>query len=341
MQLPNTQFSERLFLWLAVAAAIFAIFMHIGIVKTNISREEWAKSADYIRKHFQKGDVISLLPTWALKGAEPLRDLPIMYSEQIASEDLRRYRRLWVMVAPRLGRWWFKRTFQDQISALGTLYWQREAHNFAKIEVYLFQLPPPIPLVYDFSDSANLSKAEVWLDAPPRIAGCPTNALGAVQKLQRWLPHPGWWQGEKNYFFGRVIQEVGDSPRDCLWAQTLRCRVLHVRYRNVPWRGVLHIAHGFGTATPSKISPSIPPSGPNVKLEIWAENQFAGNFLLSQNQRWQKHEIQLNDLPLELPKALSPATNTTHTTSVEFRISVPHLQGERPGYCFHAELRDN
>ena len=339
MQLP-TQLSDKIFLWLAVAATLFALFMHVGIARTNISRQEWAIPAKFIQKHHQKGDLIGLLPPWALKAVEPLRKYPIIYSENIRKEDLQRYKRLWLIVAPNLGKWWFRKNFDAKVKALKRLYWLRQKQVFDKVELYLFQLPPPTPVLYSFSALKNLRNAEVGLETPPnskRIGRCPSSSLGQIDWLKRWLPHPGWWQGYGNYFFGRIIQEIGDTPRRCLWVEPKRCRIVRIRYRNVPLKGVLCLAQGFATAAPAKVTSTLRVEGPDVELSLWIENQLIKRFRVSPKEIWQKHQIPFSTLSLKLPPTLSPSA--TKMVSVEFQIQVPKRAKGRTGYCFQAELR--
>ncbi len=372
-------------------AAIFALFMHYGIATTNITPQGWSRPAQHIIKHYQKGDVIGILPTWALQGAEPLRKYPIIYREDFANTDLTRYRRLWLMVAPRLGKWWFRKAFRQQIRSLRQLYWMRKKSTFKKVELYLFQLPKPRVPLYDFTSRRRLQQAEVWLHKPtydheliqrlrrarratlikkyreaqqflrrtpagmlqsffqPSPATlaernlkanpiCSSNAQERIHYLRRWEPKPGWWRGKGRYFFGRMIQEVGDSPRDCLWAQPKHCEVLHVRYRLVPYRGTLYFGHGIGTATPSKVTPSIPSSGPDVQIGLWIENQLVRRFVVSEKQKWRTYQIPLHQRNISLPPLPSSIAATQRTVSVEFRIQLPDINKDRPGYCFQAKL---
>lgn len=331
MPLPNTRLSDRLFLVLAVGAALFALFMHFGIASTNISRAEWDVPAAFIKKKFKQGDVIGLIPHWALKAAERLRPAPFLFAEHLAREDLSRYRRLWVLVAPRLGKWWFQRSFKRKLKSLRRRYWMRKQWRFGKVEVYLFQLPPPRPLLYDFLAKKHLRRAEVGLEVPAgakRQRGCPASTVGEIEWLKRWREHPGWHMGRRGYFFGRVIQEIHNTPRDCLLAYPQRCKVLRVRYRNVPLQGEIQLQHGFSTPAPGGIVPGVKPAGPDVMLSLWVENQFVRTFRISDRQRWRTHWFDLSTL--KLPQS---------SGSVEFHIQTPQRQTSRTGYCFRAEIR--
>lgn len=337
MHIPNTHISDRLFLWLGVLAALFALFMHFGIATTNVSRKEWSAPANYVLKNFQKGDVIGVLPQWALQGAEPFRKHPILYREDFSKTDLTRYKRLWLVVAPRLGKWWFRKAFRPQVRNLRKLYWHKQVKKFGPLELHLFQLPAPTPRLYDFSSRKNLKRAEVWYSPPEGdMPGCSTR--GSVHYLRRWQHHPGWWRGHGGDFFGRLRQEIGDSPKECLWAVSQTCRVLHVRYRLVPLHGTLTFGHGFGTAAPGKITGTLPPSGPDVKLSLWIENQKVRDFVVSQKHVWRGYKLDLNRLKLTFPPLPPGVSAKQRTGSVEFRISTLRREKPRLGYCFQAEL---
>tara|TARA_B100000609_G_scaffold177846_1_gene156631 strand:- start:20148 stop:21176 length:1029 start_codon:yes stop_codon:yes gene_type:complete len=333
LQLPNTRWSDRFFLVFAICASLFAIFMHIGIASTQISRKEWAQPAKHIKKHFQKGDVIGLVPSWALKGAEQLPNLPVLYAEHLQREDLSRYKRLWVMLAPRLGKWWFVRSFQKELKTLKRLYWLRKKITFGPIELYLFQLPTSQKLLYDFSSKKHLRQAEVGIETPTRerrVRGCPASVTGQIDWLSRWREHPGWFLGKRRYFFGRIIQEIDNTPRDCLWVHALRCKVIRVRYRNVPLRGKLKLEHGFTTPAPGSVGPSVRVGGPDMMMSVWVDNRMVKRYRVSEKQIWREYGLDLSKLK----------SKHTHTKgSVEFRFHVPGLRANRVGYCFRASLR--
>lgn len=312
--------------------------MHYGIATTNLSHQDWQPPSQYILKHYQPGDVVGILPAWALQGAESLRKVPLLYLQDWIQADLSRYRRVWLLVAPRLGKWWFRKAFQSQINNLSRLYWLKETTRWGKLTLYLFQLPPPRPILYDFASQTTLQQAEVWLSTPhPNVPGC-SNPQEQIQWLKHWQPHPGWWRGSGSYFFGKLIQEVGDTPKDCLWAEPKRCQILHVRYRLVPLEGILHLGHGIATAAPAKVTDTLPPSGPPVQIELWMENQFVRRYTVEQRQFWRTHQLELSRLSLSLPSLPAGLQASPRTVSVEFRIQVPGRQQGRLGYCFQAHL---
>jgi hypothetical protein len=352
VQLPNTRISDKFFLFLAICAALFALVMHAGIAQTNLPRHAWKAAADHIRSQFQPGDAIALLPPWALKGAEPLHDKPVLLSPTIVLDDLSRYTRLWVLAAPRLGKWWFQHAFKSTIKQLDRRYWRQkkwvfawykdpktgrqrfglrnDGKGFRRLEVYLFRLPPARPMLYDFLAKRHLRQAEVSLDTPPsrtRQGRCRASA-GQVTWLRRWQENPGWFLGRGHYFFGRLIQEIHNTPKDCLYAQPQACRVLKVRYRNVPLQGTMSIEHGFTTPAPGKVTGTVPPTGSDVQLSIWAENKKLKTITVSNRQVWRKTLLDL-----------SKFTWSHKRGSVTFQIQTPNRQSQRVGYCFRATLR--
>ncbi|MCB9643601.1 MAG: hypothetical protein H6728_11065 [Myxococcales bacterium] len=334
MHLPATRWSERLFLWLAIAASAFALFMHAGIYSSRLSRKDWATPTSYIRANYQPGDAVALLPHWALMGAEPLRGIPVLYAEHIAREDLNRYKRLWVLRAPRLGKWWFQKSFERDLQALQRRYWKRSYKRFGPIDVSLFQLPPAPKMLYDFLSLKHLRRAEVGLETPPHDQRPPRCASkspeGDVQWFRNWRARPGWHLGPRNYFFGRILQEIQDTPRDCLWAMPKRCQILRVRYRDVPLQGTLTIEHGIGTAAPGNVAPGIKPSGADVELTVYVEQREVRRFVVSQKQGWRKHHLDLDAYKWRYPRG-----------SVEIAVRpVGPRAGDRPGYCFRAQLRE-
>lgn len=355
VQLPDTRHSDKLFLFLAILTALFALVMHVGIWQTNLTPAAWRSAASHIKAHYKKGDAIALMPAWALQGAQPLTGYPVLLSEHIEKEELDRYKRLWVLVAPRLGKWWFQHAFANKIKLLKQRYWlrqkvvfgwshpkgslkpvfvkQKTPQSFSRLEVYLFQLPPSQPLLYDFQSKKRLRQAEVSLETPPsriRDGRCKVST-GKVQWLRVWREQPGWWMALRRgrYFFGRTIQEFGDTPRDCLYAEPQACKQLKVRYRNVPLQGELKLEHGFTTPAPGKVSATVPPSGPDIQIAVWAENRLLKRFQVSQKKGWRTHWLHLKQF--KLPH---------HVGSVEFHIQTPSRQSGRVGYCFRATIRE-
>jgi hypothetical protein len=346
MEHPRTPWADRLFFALVLGAAVFALVMHYGIARTDLSRKQWAVPAQYIAKHFQPGDAIVLLPSWALKGAEQLRHafnkrpgwkrkpIPVLLYEHPSKEDFSRYKRLWVLHAPYLGKWWFVRSFTGELQQLQRRFWRKRHKRFEQLEVSLLQLPKPLPILVDFSALRTLRRAEVRLVQPAtsrkqaRRSRCRYAPVGRVSLLRRWRQRPGWFEGRRRYFFGRLIHEVGDTPRDCLHARPLRCQTLHVRYPNVPLRGLLKLEHGIGTPAPGGIAPSIKPGGDKVEIEVWVEQKRLGKFTLHKENLWKTHWLNLSRHQWSRKRG-----------SVEFRIQTPGRRNTRSGYCFRARLQ--
>ncbi|MEM1007791.1 MAG: hypothetical protein AAGJ35_02190 [Myxococcota bacterium] len=336
MYLPATRWAERFFFWLAIFAACFALFMHWGIHQTRIPRQTWSKAAHYIQQHQQPGDVVALLPVWALMGTERIR-LPILHAEFPGREDLSRYRRLWVLHAPHLGKWWFQRSFSRELQDIANKYWRKQIKSFGHVELSLFVLPPAPKTLYRLDQPQFLQQAEVGYETPSKhmpIRGCrATSSTGSID----WLPKHAWrsktlrHRGPRGLFFGPILQEINNTPRRCLWAVPRACRRLHILYKHVPLRGQLHFAHGFGTATPrSALAPTLPPSGPDVEASIFVENQWLTTLRAKHTFQWQKHTVPLH------PKHWKRKTGSLH---IILQIA-GKPQVDRPGYCFQASVRE-
>ncbi len=347
MVLPNTKIADRFFFWLTILGTAFALFMHYGIHKTNVEERDWREAAEYVNLHFKRGDAVAVWPTWALRGAQFIQRETILYSYDLTPERLRKFRRLWLVVAPHLGKWWFKRAFSKELAELKKLYWLKEKKSVGQLEVYLFKLPPSPPILYQFADKGALRRAEVGLEAVSS-AGCPKFYPGYRFWLSKWIDRPGWWTSPfdrfywrnppprelrpklHRFFVGRILLEVGDEPHLCIWAPTHRCYRTVIRFRNVPLRGRLFLNYGIGTPAPSKVLPTIPPSAPPVRISLYSENRFLNSWTAVQD-RWLRSELNLS--------SQNSYSKSVRKGSLLFKIeSIPPTR-PNVGFCFAGYIR--
>jgi hypothetical protein len=90
----------------------------------------------------------------------------------------------------------------------------------------------------------------------------------------------------------------------------------------------MSIEHGFTTPAPGKVTGTVPPTGSDVQLSIWAENKKLKTITVSNRQVWRKTLLDL-----------SKFTWSHKRGSVTFQIQTPNRQSQRVGYCFRATLR--
>ena len=209
MATRGTRRSDLALLATAVGVAVFALVMHLGIRATNISPAQWARPAKKIRSVHKRGDIIALVPHWALRGAEAMRGLPVLYAENPHTEDLSRYRRLWVVLAPRLGKWWFLRSFGHITDRLTRKYGKPvERLSFGPVKVLRYKLPVPRHvMLFDFASKESVRNASVWHETPRFHGRAKRRSTTSVRKdyVSRWEEQPGRFYGHGGYYFGRTI----------------------------------------------------------------------------------------------------------------------------------------
>jgi hypothetical protein len=227
---PDSQRRSRLdgLLFAAVAAIlVYCYWTYAALRLTRPSRDDYAESTSYIRSRFEPGDLIDVNPFYPTRVRQILGDLPMASFRRPAEEDLGRYRRLWLFSL-------FGAERRAEIG-LDARYELLEDERFGRIDVRLYRLPEPRPLVYDFR--AELERASVWIDEPMGRRHCSSWQQG------RWRCSAAYWN-----YVGREILEIGEEPRAVIWAHPVPSGTLTIHYPDVPLGSALDLATGFDSA---------------------------------------------------------------------------------------------
>lgn len=255
-------------------------------------------AAEAIRRDIRTGDTLAVLPWWAARVREHLGELPWVQVRDLAAEDLSRFARLWLLRLPGhfgdLGG-----PFQDG------RYRQVESRKLGGLRLELWDLPEPARVGYDFR--AELRQAQVTVAARPSPRHC------ASWIEDRWVCSPRDWN-----YVGRMIVELGDDPREVIWAHPSDEGPIEIRYSQVP--GGQNLLVHTGLTPPAARTPD----GAPVTLAVEVAGRPLARLVQPNQTGRLAHSLPISDL--------GPGPHP-----VVFRISSPHA-GMRH-FCFSAEVR--
>jgi hypothetical protein len=260
--------------------------------------EDTRAAGEHIRAHFAPGDAVATLPWWAARLRETVGDLPWVQARDLAGEDLSRHARLWVWVHP---------GHEDELFgpfASGT-YTIEERREFGRGTLLRYRLPEPARVLYDFRE--RLFEARVRMIANGTPLPC------SRWDQDRWICTPRDWN-----YVGRMIVELGDDPREIIWAHPSDEGPIEVAYGNVPHGTTLRVHTGF---TPPAARAK---DGAPVTLEVEVDGRPAARIVQENRTGFFGSDVDL-----------APFGEGPH--AVVFRVSTARA-GMRH-FCFTAEVR--
>ncbi len=298
LAVPSRAALRLLPLSLIVASSLYAAGFWILSPRSLPTAEDTRAAGEYIRANFAAGDAIAVRPWWAARLRETVGDLPWIQVRDLAAEDLSRYARLWV---------WVHDGYEGELSgpfASGT-HVLEERREFGRGTLLRYRLPPPARILYDFR--ARLQEARVRMFSGGAPVACP-----------RWEQDRFICTNRDWNYVGRMIVELGDDPREIVWAHPSDSGPIEIEYADVPHGSVLRVHTGF---TPPAARAK---DGAPVTLEVEIDGRSAARIV---------QENRTGFFPADVE--LAPFGSGPHR--VVFRVSTPHA-GMRH-FCFTAEVR--
>lgn len=212
-----------------VAILLYSYWTYAMLPLTRPSASDYSGATTHIRARFQPGDLIDANPFWAVRVREYLGDFPMANFRRIDREDLSAYRRLWLFSLFGAEE---RETIRDGLDARYSLL---EERRFGRINVRLYELPEPAPVLYDFRE--QLHQADVWIEGRGGRRNCDTWTAG------RWRCSSLDWN-----YVGREILEIGGEPRSVIWAHPVGDATLVIEFPEVPVGRRLSLGTGFAAS---------------------------------------------------------------------------------------------
>jgi len=257
-------------------------------------------AADVVKERWQAGDAVAIRPWWAARIREHLGDRPFVQVRDLAAEDLSRFARLWVLSLPGHHRG-PGGPFDN-----GT-YRMAEEHELDGLLLRLYELPAPAEVVYDFRE--NLKQARVAIRGKTRRKAC-----------DRWIENRWQCSGRDWNYVGRMIVELGDDPREVIWAHPVDEGPIEIVYPNVPGGRELLVHTGLTPAAARiRTHDAVP-----VDLEVRIDGRRVATVVQPNETGFFPHPIDVS--------TLGPGPH-----AVTFRVSAKRT-GMRH-FCFTAEMR--
>lgn len=255
--------------------------------------EDYARAAALVRAGWQQHDAVAVRPWWAARIREHLGDLAFIQVRDLASEDLSHFARLWVVLLPGA---------RDRLAGR---YRLEEEHDAGRLTVRRYRLGEPVEVRYDFR--AGLHEAQVRMQQQ-----------GGMHPCSRWVDDR-WVCSRRDWnYVGRMIVELGDDPREVIWAHPSDTGPIEIAYREVPGGRTLLVHTGF---TPPAART---PGGVPVTLEVLVDGNPLGRVVQDNRTGYFPHAFDLDEH--------GPGPH-----AVTFRVSAPQV-GMRH-FCFDAEVR--
>lgn len=224
MRLPGRQAYRLLPLALILGVSLFSTGFWIVDPQLYPDVEDYQAAEKIVRKQWAPGDVLVMKPWWAARIREYLGDLPFLQVDRIESEDLSRYRRVWVVTLS--GHRDLGGPFSD-----GTYVAELE-QSIGGLELWRFKLPAPAPVLYDFREQLHTALVRLYVGGGPKPC--------TKWNQDRWHCSPRDWE-----YVGRVVVDLGRDPREVIWAHPLITGPLEIGFNGVPGGRTLRVHTGL------------------------------------------------------------------------------------------------
>ena len=214
-------------LLLFVGITLWSWYFYIHRAAEVPVKSDWQAAVDYLGGKFQNGDLLVSVPWWADEGEEAYvkAGLPYRYLQRVDKEVFAGYSRLWILST-------FGRFKESQAEKRG--YRLESFNEIGPVGVYLYSIPQPEPLSYDFR--ANIARAHVFVRRDKRDKDC--KKWDAARQMH--FCGPGSWN-----WIGPETIERDMAQRDVLWAHPLTGAEIHIAFEDVPITKELVVQHGL------------------------------------------------------------------------------------------------
>ena len=284
---------------LVTAAAIYSIGWYVYSPLSRPSPGDYEALSAHLHREWAGGDVLAVTPFWAERIREYAGDLAVINPPRLVDEDLSRSSRLWLLSVFGYAK------DRDLLGTLSRKYRLASEKRFGKLDLYLFELPPPAKVAFDFLARIDAARVTVQKTGEPKECQWRDN---------KWSCNSSSWE-----YVGPAILDVDDNPRQCIWAHPVTAGTVTVEFKDVPL-GRRIVGHHALTAAAARV-----PDGMPVTLEAEIDGQPALRSTNQNRKGWNRFEIDT-----------ARFSGTSH--AVTFKVTTPR-DGMRH-YCFTADARD-
>jgi hypothetical protein len=288
---------------LVAAASLYSIAWYVRSPLDRPTVRDYEALSGHLHRHWRDGDVLAIAPFWAERIREYAGDLgagAVINPPDLANEDLSRRGRLWLLSVF---------DYADKRDLLGTLsrkYKLAKKKEFGRLVLYLFELPAPVAVSFDFL--ASVDKARVFVQRGSETKEC------ATWRDRKWVCAQSSWEN-----VGPTILDIADNPRRCIWAHPVTNGVVNVEYKGVPLSKKIVGYHGLTTAA-TRV-----PEGAQVTLDVLVDGRKLHTSVNKNRKGWNRFEVDT-----------AAMAGTAH--DVTFQTTTPR-DGMRH-FCFTADARD-
>ena len=184
---------------LVVIAALGSIVYDVTLPGRMPRERDQQAAADVIRAQVVSGDAVAVLPEWAERVRGMLPGVPFISAPDLATADLSRVKRLWLVELPSLPRGDVPNRERE---ATAHLKEDGAVQTFGKVLLKRYVNPDFKEPLFDFT--RDIGRAQVWIDAQGRRMDCTLD--GTTHRCGR----AGTVAHE--------IREIEFTPYDCVGA---------------------------------------------------------------------------------------------------------------------------
>jgi len=210
-----------------IAITLWSWYFYIHRAAEVPGMNDWRKAVEYISNQYKNGDLLVSVPWWADEGEEAYvkAGLPYRFLQRVDKEVFAGYSRLWILST-------FGRLKEKHAESRG--YKLESLKEIGPIDVYLYSIPTPEPLSYDFR--ANIDKAHVFIRRNKRDKDC--KKWDAAKRMHFCGPASWHWTGPETI-------ERDMAQRDVLWGHPMAGAEIHIAFEDVPITKELVVQHGL------------------------------------------------------------------------------------------------
>lgn len=232
----------------------------------DVPPEDTRRASESVRAGWEDGDAFAIRPWWAARAREFLGDLDFVAARDLASEDLSRFRRLWVLSLP--GSAELGGPFADGRAM------RLSDKCFGRVRVQRFALGEPRRVLFDLR--ARLHEAEVRI-----------HTRSGPRPCTRWVEDRWICSREHWAYVGQVVIELGTDPREVIWAHPIADGPTEITYPSVPGGSSLVIFTGL---TPSAARVS---DGATVEMSVELDGRKLTTIVQANETGFFRHEIDI------------------------------------------------
>lgn len=213
---------------LLVIAGVVSCVLYLFVFVDPTDEEDWASAGQFVMENLGEDDLVRAHPHWAtgpLVHVQGARERVDVVSRPVW-EDYHGVETIWLMADA---------SREDEALALLPFEAEPKRHAFGTVTVLEVESPVG-ELPYVFHEQLVDAKVE-RIDKAGKATECAT-----------WNPREERWdcgRRDRWFYVGRELKEIGDEPRECVWAHPLSDgRWLHVTFPDVPAGGELVLKAG-------------------------------------------------------------------------------------------------